>query len=91
MQARQFVSHGHVTVNGKKINIPSYNLKINDVVEFDPKFEKGAIATLLKGESKAMKAIIPGYLENNKVIMAPTREMLDQGIREQLVVELYSR
>ena len=91
MQARQFVSHAHVTVNGKKINIPSYNLKVNDVVEFESKFSKGEMATLIKGETKAMKAVVPAYLEGNKVVMAPTREMLDQGIKEQLVVELYSR
>lgn len=91
MQARQFVSHRHVTVNGKKINIPSYTLKINDVVEFDGKFAKGEMASLIKNESKAMKAIVPAYLENNKIGMLPTREMIDQGIREQLVIELYSR
>ena len=91
MQARQFVSHRHVTVNGKKINIPSYTLKINDVVEFDGKFAKGEMASLIKNESKAMKAIVPAYLENNKISMLPTREMIDQGIREQLVIELYSR
>jgi small subunit ribosomal protein S4 len=85
------VSHAHVTVNGKKINIPSYNLKINDVVEFESKFSNGEMATLIKGETKAMKAVVPAYLEGNKVVMAPTREMIDQGIKEQLVVELYSR
>ena len=91
MQARQFVGHRHVLVNGKKVNIPSYSLKINDVVEYEAKFAKGEIASLIKNESKAMKAIVPAYLENNKVAMAPTREMIDQGIKEQLVVELYSR
>jgi small subunit ribosomal protein S4 len=91
MQARQFVSHCHITVNNKKVNIPSYSLNINDVVEYEGKFSKGEYATLIKNESKAMKAVIPAYLEGNKVVMAPTREMIDQGIREQLVVELYSR
>jgi small subunit ribosomal protein S4 len=91
MQARQFVSHGHVTVNGKRVNIPSYNLKINDVIQYDEKFAKSEFASLIKNESKAMKSIIPAYLANNKISMVPTREMIDQGIREQLVVELYSR
>ena len=71
--------------------MPSYTLKINDVVEYDGKFAKGEIASLIKNESKAMKAIVPAYLESNKVSMLPTREMIDQGIREQLVIELYSR
>lgn len=91
MQARQFVSHGHITVNGKKQTIPSITLKVNDVVEYDGKFAKGEMATLITAESKAVKPVIPAYLENGKIVMEPTREMIDEGIREQLVIELYSR
>ena len=91
MQARQFVSHRHVLLNGKKVNIPSVILKVNDVVELDPKFSKGELITIINAETKAMKAIIPAWLKENKVISMPTREMMDQGIKEQLVIELYSR
>ena len=91
MQARQFVGHRHVLVNGKKVNIPSMTLKVNDVVEFEPNFAKGEYVTLIKSESKAMKIAIPAWLSENKIASIPTREMMDQGIKEQLVVELYSR
>jgi small subunit ribosomal protein S4 len=91
MQARQFVGHGHITVNGKKETIPSFALKVNDVVEYNAKFAKGEMAKLITLDVKAVKPVVPAYLENGKVVMEPTREMIDEGIREQLVVELYSR
>lgn len=91
MQARQFVGHGHITVNGKKETIPSFALKVNDVIEYNPKFAKGEMAKLITLDVKAVKPVVPAYLENGKVVMVPTREMIDEGIREQLVVELYSR
>jgi len=91
MQARQFVGHGHVTVNGKKVSIPSYNLKVGDVVEYGAKFAKSEMVKLLQAEAKTLKPVIPAYLENGKVANLPTREMVDEGIKEQLIVELYSR
>lgn len=90
-QARQFVSHGHITVNGKKVNIPSYKLSVGDQVEYKASFAKGAIAETIAAEMKAVKAMTPKWLENGKVAMIPTRDMIDQGIKEQLIVELYSR
>jgi small subunit ribosomal protein S4 len=91
MQARQFVGHGHILVNSKKVNIPSMTLKINDIVTYEPKLAKSEFPTMIKSETKAMKIVIPAWLDNEKIITLPTREMMDQGIREQLVVELYSR
>ena len=91
MQARQFVSHRHITVNGKIINIPSATLKLNDVVEYTADFSKGEYATIIKAETKAQKELIPAWINQDKVVAMPTREMMDQGVREQLVVELYSR
>jgi len=91
MQARQFVGHGHITVNGKKQTIPSLALKVNDVVEYNAKFANGEMAKLITQDTKAVKPVIPAYLENGKIVMEPTREMIDEGIREQLVIELYSR
>jgi len=91
MQARQFVGHRHILVNGKRENISSMILKINDVIEYEPKFAKGEYVTLIKSDSKAMKTVIPAWLKQDRIVSVPTREMMDQGIREQLVVELYSR
>ena len=90
-QARQFVTHGHILVNGKKLDIPSYSCKVNDVIEYSPKFSKGNIVSIIQTENKAKKVIVPAWLENNKVVSLPTREMMDQGIKEQLIIELYSR
>lgn len=91
MQSRQFVTHGHITINGKKASIPSMTVKVGDVVAYKDSFAKGAIASSIAAEAKATKVAVPGWLENGKVSMLPTREMVDQGIKEQLVVELYSR
>ena len=90
-QARQFVTHGHILVNGKKLNIPSYTVKVNDVIEYSPKFAKGSIVQIIQTDNKAKKIIVPAWLENSKVVSLPTREMIDQGIKEQLIIELYSR
>ncbi len=94
-QARQLVRHNHFTVNGKKMNIPSYLVKIGDVVEVREKSRNvGAI-------SDAMETIvrrgIAGWLDVEKeafkgtVKAYPTREELTMPIQEQLIVELYSK
>ncbi len=91
MQARQFVTHGLITVNEKKASIPSMTLKVGDVIAYKESFAKGTMAQTILAENKAAKISIPQWLENGKVNALPTREMIDQGIKEQLVVELYSR
>ncbi|MFQ5492828.1 MAG: 30S ribosomal protein S4 [Candidatus Dojkabacteria bacterium] len=88
-QARQFVNHGHITVNGEKVDIPSYSVSVGDEVEFGPKFGKSDIAKTVKAETK--QEARPGWLSAGKVKSVPTRDMLDQSIREQLIIELYSR
>lgn len=89
--ARQLVSHGNVTVNGKKLNIPSYRVQLDDVVTLSDRASKiPAIAGMLK-EKKA----IPQWLERKatagKVIRYPERDEIDAGVNEQLIVEFYSR
>jgi small subunit ribosomal protein S4 len=94
-QARQFVSHGYVFVNDRRVNIPSFLVKINDEIQM--KFVKkgeGAIKENLKTtESKT----IPGWLQADrthykaKVTRLPAREDVQFPVNEQLIVELYSR
>jgi small subunit ribosomal protein S4 len=88
-QARQFVSHGHVLVNGKRINIPSYQTKIGDEVTYEAKFNDLEVAKVIKEETKTIT--LPRWLESGKVEMLPTRDMIDKGIKESLIVEFYSR
>jgi len=91
--ARQLVSHGHVTVNGKKVDIASYTVQVGDVIG-------------LRERSRGLKAIkeasdsrhhIAGYLDFNqaamegKYVRLPSREELSQDIEEQQIVEFYSR
>lgn len=90
--ARQIVSHRHVLVNGSKVNIPSYNLKINDVVSLDAKASN--IPEIKKAlEQKDLK--IPSWLERKalvgKVSALPKREDITEPISEQDIVEYYSR
>jgi small subunit ribosomal protein S4 len=90
-QARQFVTHGHIRVNGQKASIPSQTIKVGDEVAYSPKFTKSSVVQVIAAENKAAKKITPKWLEHGKVAMLPSREMMDQGIREQLIIELYSR
>lgn len=90
--ARQIVSHRHVLVNGKKVNIPSYSLKVGDTVSLDAK--AGNIPEIKKSvELKDAK--IPSWLEKKalvgKVAALPKREDIIEPISEQDIVEYYSR
>ncbi len=90
-QARQLVSHGHVTVNGKKVTIPSYNVKIGEVIALSP---KAANLDLIK-KLAALDVKLPSWLERQatvgKVNTLPKREELEMDINESLIVEYYSR
>jgi len=94
-QARQFVVHGHVAINGRKASIPSLQVKVGEVIE-------------IRGESKKLQAVkdavagsqgrgVPGWLERDadalsaKVVALPDRESVGTEINEQLIVELYSK
>ncbi len=94
-ESRQLVSHGHFNVNGKKVDIPSYRIKVGDVISLrdnskkSPKFKE--IIETTAGR------VTPTWLEVNKdeqsakVIRMPVKEDLDYEIEEHLIVELYSK
>lgn len=90
--ARQMVSHGHVTVNGKKVSIPSYSIRIDDLVGLDDTATKiPVVAELLKQADRAIPAWLQRQGAIGKVIRLPEREEIDAGIDEQLIIEFYSR
>lgn len=84
-QSRQYVTHGHVLVNGKRLNIPSYQVKQGDVIE------------LVSIDRKSNSEEVPLWLEQDKkklsgkVLSIPSREEIPLEINEQLIVEFYSR
>ena len=94
-EARQFVTHGHFTVNGKNVNIPSYLVKPGDVIAFRTKsLESNKVKSVLEANSARP---IPGWLSLNPdtkigtVVNLPSREDIDIQIEEHLIVELYSK
>lgn len=94
-EARQLVRHGHFTVNGKKVNIPSYQIKVNDLIAVKAT-SKASEKLKALAENSASKTA-PQWLSINpemmeaRVISLPTREDVDIPIEEHLIVELYSR
>lgn len=92
-EARQLVSHGHFTVNGKKVNIPSYAVKAGDVIKVK---EKSTNSPKFK-EVKEMSITVPSWVSvdveklEGKVLSVPTREEIDTPIAEHLIVEFYSK
>ena len=90
--ARQLVSHGHFTLNGKRIDIPSIRLSAGDVLEVRPKSKKNTYFANLNGEAQTL-SWMKSDLKNMKVEITgtPKREEAEVGINEQLIVEYYSR
>lgn len=94
-QARQIVLHGHITVNGRKVDIPSYLLRAGSVVAVAESSKD--IALIRENAEVAASRTIPEWLEVNtermeaKVISIPVREQIDVPVNEQLVVEFYAR
>ena len=94
-EARQLVNHGHVTVNGRKVNIPSFQVKPGMVISLT---EKGKSMQKIKDniEDNAFRAA-PKWIEydkNNltaKIVAVPARDDIDMPIEEHLIVELYSK
>jgi len=93
-QARQFVNHGHVNVNGKRVSIPSYRLRKGDVISIR---EKSKAGVTFQWNADVLDRIAPAWLESGAdkwettVRELPIREQIDIPIREQLIVELYSK
>ncbi|MFA6587673.1 MAG: 30S ribosomal protein S4 [Patescibacteria group bacterium] len=93
-QARQFVGHGFVLVNGKKVNIPSYSVKINDEISI---IKKPKIRTQVTEKVKTRREKPPAWLNiepenlSGKILRLPEAEDVQQPLNLQLIVEYYSR
>jgi small subunit ribosomal protein S4 len=93
-QARQFVRHGHVDVNGRRVTIPSYRLRKGDVVSLR---DKAKAMIVIRHNMDTLDRQVPPWLEaaedGNQVTVRdlPLREQIDTAVREQLIVELYSK
>jgi small subunit ribosomal protein S4 len=94
-EARQVIRHGHFTLNGRKVNIPSIQVKVGDVLELRQKSQK--IASINESLEGVVRRGIPQWLELEKdayrgiVKSLPVREDITMPIQEQLIVELYSK
>ena len=95
-EARQLVSHAHFTVNGKKVNIPSYLVKAGDVIEVAESSRSSEVFKRLMGQD-APVFLVPTWMERDKnslkgtVVRLPAREEIDVPVEEHLIVELYSK
>jgi small subunit ribosomal protein S4 len=93
-QARQLVRHGHVNVNGRRVTIPSYVVRKGDVVELR---DKAKAMIVIRHNIETIDRTVPPWLEpaNDKSSVTvrdlPLREHIDVPVREQLIVELYSK
>ncbi len=93
-QARQFVSHGHIFVGEKRLNIPSYRVSTGEEISVKPKSRDSSI---FKWNRDVLDRQPPGWLKQEddgwqvKVLQEPEREQIDIPVREQLIVELYSK
>ena len=92
-EARQRVGQNHITVNGKKVNIPSYQVKVGDVIAVKESSQNLEMFKALKD----LKIVMPKWLEFNnetltgKILALPERDDIDLNIKENLIVEFYSR
>lgn len=96
-QARQLVSHGHITINGRKTNIPSFTVKVGQVIAVRPESRRRTYFKNLVDSGELNRHRTPDWLRLNptelsgEVIALPRREDAEPGINEQLIVEFYSR
>jgi len=94
-QARQLVRHGHLLINGKKVDIPSYAVKMGDEVRVRESSAKSAVVAHAIDEVKGRG--VPEWLQVDaantlgRVLSIPTREQINLPVQEQLIVELYSK
>ena len=92
-QARQLVRHGHWTVNGRRVDIPSYHVRPGEVLAFKP----GSGAETVVRDSTELISSVPAWLEADhdsltaKVLRLPDRDEIVTPVQEQLIVELYSK
>ncbi len=94
-QARQLVRHGHVQINGRKVDIPSYSVRVGDTVTIRATSQKGP--TLQHALEEVKGRGIPEWLSfdaenlSGRIVSLPTREQINLPVQEQLIVELYSK
>jgi small subunit ribosomal protein S4 len=93
-QARQLVRHGHLTVNGRKVDIPSFSVKPGDVVTVRQSSRK--VPAILHALEEVKGRGVPEWISpegelGGKVVSMPTREQINLPVQEQLIVELYSK
>lgn len=94
-EARQTVRHGHITVNGKRVDIPSYRVNAEDVIAVDPKYSN--LLPIKEAIVASEGMAVPAWLEVNveklsgSVLRVPERQDIDVDIDAQLIVELYSK
>ena len=95
-EARQLVTHGHFTVNGQRVDIPSFLVKVGDVIEVREKSRASVKFKRLLGED-AIQVNVPKWLDHakntlqGKVVAMPARDDIDFPVEEHLIVELYSK
>ena len=89
--ARQFVSHGHVLVNGKKLTIPSYTVKEGDVVSLSEKIQKNPDVVKLFAEEKIVLPFLERKATAGKLVRLPKREDVEVPFDVQMIIEYYSR
>ena len=94
-EARQMVTHGHICVNGRRVDIPSFRVRAGELVSVAPKAKELLVvkSALVSNE----RVQVPAWLEidieklQGSVLSLPTRDQIDMDINEQLIVELYSK
>ena len=95
-QARQLATHGHFTVNGQRVDVPSFQVKVGDVIEVREKSRSSVMFKKLVGEDAAV-VNVPKWLESAKgslrgtVVAMPAHDDIDFPVEEHLIVELYSK
>jgi small subunit ribosomal protein S4 len=92
-QARQLIRHGHFNVNGRRVDIPSYQVRPDDIVSLK---SNSPVEPIVRGATDLVASVAP-WLQadydalNGKILKAPERSEIDTPVREQLIVELYSK
>jgi small subunit ribosomal protein S4 len=94
-QARQLVRHGHLQVNGRKVDVPSYSVRVGDAISVRETSQKGVTVQHAIEEVKGRG--LPDWLSfdvekmSGRIVSLPTREQINLPVQEQLIVELYSK
>ncbi len=89
--ARQLVSHGHVLINGKRVNIPSYQVKVDDVITIDDNAQKNSLVLQAIEERKELLPFIERKGAVGKLTRMPKKDDLEVPFNTQLIIEYYSR